>query len=289
MSGGSAEAPREELVDVPGASLWTVTQGAGTPLVLCHGGPGLCDNLGAVAGLVDDRALVHRYDQRGNGRSSREGPFDVATFVADLEALRHHWGHERWVVGGHSWGAALALFYAATHPDRTAAVLCISTTGVRWGWQPETRRHRLRRLRADERTELAALEDALRTGKAADADRARHLRLLWSTDFVSPSRARDVLDAGPLYAFTRNDRVFAAVADDQRRILDTGFAETVRGLPMPVVAVHGAGDAGVGGAETVANLAPAGQCLVLDDAGHSPWFEQPEALRSAILAVLDRA
>ncbi|HJS95420.1 MAG TPA: alpha/beta fold hydrolase [Solirubrobacteraceae bacterium] len=110
------------IVEVEGASLWTETQGAGVPLVLCHGGPGLSDNLQPVAARVDDLARVHRYDQRGSGRSRSAGPFDVASFVADLDALRRHWGHERWLVGGHSWGANLALCYAVTHPHRTIAV-----------------------------------------------------------------------------------------------------------------------------------------------------------------------
>ena len=80
--------PKEkvELVEVPGATLWTASRGAGTPVVLCHGGPGLSDNLGPVAAMVEDRARVHRYDQRGSGRSHSDGPFDVGRFVADLEA-----------------------------------------------------------------------------------------------------------------------------------------------------------------------------------------------------------
>ena len=108
-----------EQVRAPGATLWTVSGGAGLPAVLCHGGPGLSANLGPVAAMVEGLALVHCYDQRGSGRSRSSGPFDVASFVADLEALRRHWGHDRWLVGGHSWGANLALFYALRHPDRT--------------------------------------------------------------------------------------------------------------------------------------------------------------------------
>ena len=73
------------IVEVEGASLWTETQGAGVPLVLCHGGPGLSDNLQPVAAMVDDLARVHRYGQRGSGRSRSAGPFDVASFVADRE------------------------------------------------------------------------------------------------------------------------------------------------------------------------------------------------------------
>jgi proline iminopeptidase len=54
----------------------------------------------------------------------------MAEAVADLEALRAHWGLPTWVVGGHSFGATLALAYALTHPDRTRGLIYLSGTGV---------------------------------------------------------------------------------------------------------------------------------------------------------------
>ncbi|WP_210493117.1 alpha/beta fold hydrolase [Patulibacter sp. SYSU D01012] len=270
----------QEHVAVPGARLWTATSGRGVPLVLCHGGPGLSDNLGPLAGLLDDVALVHRYDQRGGGRSSAAGPFDVATFVADLEALRTHWGHERWIVGGHSWGAVLALLYALEHPDRVLGVVSVSGTGVRWGWQAATRTHRLERLTAAERQELQALEAALGTGDPAA--RARVLRLMWTTDFADRATADAVLDAGPLYAFPRADAVFRAVSADQRRILDAGLEERIRALPAPLLAVHGAADSDPARAERLAALAPRGRFVLLPGCGHSPWLERPDAVAAAL-------
>lgn len=73
-------------------------------MVLCHGGPGGYDYLAPVANTVSDLCEVVRYDQRGSGRSQPIGPYDVATFVNDLETLRKHFNFERWIVGGHSWG-----------------------------------------------------------------------------------------------------------------------------------------------------------------------------------------
>ena len=74
--------------------LWYTTSGAGPPLVLCHGGPGMWDYLGPLAQLVDDRATVVRYDQRGCGRSPGDGPFSIAQSVADLDELRNDLGYD---------------------------------------------------------------------------------------------------------------------------------------------------------------------------------------------------
>ncbi|MEO5928602.1 MAG: alpha/beta fold hydrolase, partial [Candidatus Kapaibacterium sp.] len=91
----------ERIININGIGIFMRSQGTGIPIVLCHGGPGACDNLGIVAGMIDDIATVYRYDQRGCGRSERQPPYHVATHVADLEELRRGLGVERWIVGGH--------------------------------------------------------------------------------------------------------------------------------------------------------------------------------------------
>jgi proline iminopeptidase len=273
-----------ELVEVPGATLWTESQGTGVPFVLCHGGPGLSDNLGPLAAMVDDLARVHRFDQRGSGRSRSDGPFDVDAMVADLEALRRHWGHESWVLGGHSWGASLALFSALAHPERTLGVVYLCGTGLRWGWQDDARRRRLARLTAEERAELAGLEARLGAGDPAVV--GRFLRLMWTTDFVDRARADAVLDAAPLYAFPRDEGVFRALSESQRARLDAGIEDAVRALDVPVLVVHGAEDTDPGRARAVADLAPRGRYVEIAGAAHSPWLERPEPLRAALRALL---
>ncbi|WP_157467799.1 alpha/beta fold hydrolase [Frankia sp. QA3] len=279
-----AEEPASEAVAVPGGSLWTLSRGAGLPLVLAHGGPGLSNNLEPVAGMVDDLARVHLYDQRGCGRSRANGPFDIATLVADLEALRTHWRHERWVVGGHSWGAALALFYALAHPDRTLGVIYLAGTAIRWGWKDGVQRERLSRLTAAERQELRALGARLESN-GDERDRARFLRLMWSTDFASRAAAA-VLDSQPLYSFPRADAVARAVQNDWKARLDEGIEDDLRRLTAPVLVVHGRRDPDPTGAREVADLAPCGQWAPLDNAGHSAWLEQPAAMRQVLRAFL---
>ncbi|MCO1618804.1 alpha/beta fold hydrolase [Micromonospora tulbaghiae] len=131
-----------------GCRLWTDRVGAGAPLVLCHGGPGIWDYLGPVARLLDGHARAVRWDQRGCGRSQRRGPYTIGRFVADLDAVREHLAGPRTAVLGHSWGAHLALRYAIEHPERVSRLIYVSGTGIgpERGWHPHYERNLRRRL-----------------------------------------------------------------------------------------------------------------------------------------------
>jgi proline iminopeptidase len=118
--------PHEAFVTSNGARLWTISQGSGMPVVLCSGGPGMADYLAPVAALIDDLAQVIRFDARGCGRSEESGPFTIQMCLDDLEAIRRHYGFARWIVGGHSFGADLALHAVMAQPDTTAGIICLA-------------------------------------------------------------------------------------------------------------------------------------------------------------------
>jgi proline iminopeptidase len=131
LSAEPTRAQAEEFVPVAGGDvlLWTARSGTGRPVLLASGGPGCCDYLQPVAAMLDDVADVIRFEPRGCGRSTATGPYEFATCIEDIERLREHFGTERWIVGGHSWGADLALSYALAHRDRVEAVLYICGHG----------------------------------------------------------------------------------------------------------------------------------------------------------------
>ena len=104
-------------------------QGDGVPVLLCLGGPGCADYLGPVADMINDIARVIRYEERGCGRSDRTPPYCLDTDLQDMEAIREYYGIDRWIVGGHSWGANLASVYALTHREKTLGLINISGTG----------------------------------------------------------------------------------------------------------------------------------------------------------------
>ena len=96
------------------------------PAVFLHGGPG-----GGIAPdhrrLFDpERYDVLLFDQRGCGRSTPHASLDANStwhLVADIERLRVMMGADQWLVFGGSWGSALALAYAQSHPDHVSELV----------------------------------------------------------------------------------------------------------------------------------------------------------------------
>jgi len=98
----------------------------GKPAVFLHGGPGGGASPGHRRLFDPARYNLLVFDQRGCGRSTPHASLDANTtwhLVDDIERLRAMIGVERWLVFGGSWGSTLALAYAETHPDRTAALI----------------------------------------------------------------------------------------------------------------------------------------------------------------------
>lgn len=269
---------RRERVDVPGGRLWTVTSGRGVPVVLCHGGPGSYDYLEPVASLFDDVARIHRYDQRGGGRSTIREPVSLSMLVADMEALRRHWHHDRWIVAGHSWGAHLALFYALAHPERVLGLMLLNGTGIRWGWGPERRARRLSRLTPSERAEVVRLEEELAAG-GREQVRERLRDLWWLADFAS---RREAL-ATPRFAdYPVDPAVQSALERDWQAALD-GIDDSLIRFDRPALVLHGQADPiGESGPRELAELLPRGRLVPLAGVGHLPWIENPDAMRAQL-------
>ena len=273
----------ERHVTVNGISLWTASQGCGPPVVLCHGGPGMYDYLEPVAAMIDDLATVHRYDQRGCGRSQDKGPWDVATFVADLDALRAYWGYETWTVIGHSWGATLALLYASEHPRHINRLVYISDTGIDPAWHQQYRKNREAKMPADKRERFSQLNEQRHTAVEPELTRINQERsaLLAATEYYDMNR----LDEVPQYdRFPINYELNAVVNAELKLMEETGdLLALVRGITVPTLVLDGEADPRPRWARAhVAGLIPDSRHVTVPRAGHEPWIEQPEATARAL-------
>lgn len=94
--------------------------------VVLHGGPGSGTQPSVLEWFDLKRQRVVLFDQRGAGRSEPQGEIlnnDSKKLVADIELIRERLRIDRWMVVGGSWGATLALMYAARHANRISAMI----------------------------------------------------------------------------------------------------------------------------------------------------------------------
>lgn len=276
-----------ELSD--GATVWTVVEGSGPPIVLMHGGPGLWDNLDAPAQLLHGDFTVHRWDQRGCGRSGPAPTYGLDVAVSDVVDLKQRWGVDRpWAVVGHSWGAELALLTALRHPEETAALVYVSGRGLQSWWRAvgsaATKAAQAARMTVAQQARLDQLEARERTA----AEEIEFRRLAWMTDFADPeadasSVALDAMATSPLpINFAVNRALSRAELFDEAELVAACEA-----CDVPALFVHGTLDPRpVDGARLIADRLPNAHVVELDGAGHHPWIERRDEFVAAVRSFL---
>jgi proline iminopeptidase len=271
--------------------LYWCTYGArgGERLLVLHGGPGadhdyLLPQMLRLAAPAP-RELIF-YDQRGGGRSrseSREleGNVTWETHVVDLERVIAELAVEPLTIVGYSWGGLLALLYA-----REAAAGRVSHVPARLVLidpAPATRLYRDQFEREFARRqaspEVQALRDALAASGLRERDMAayrhRSFELSVAGYFADPIAARD------LTPFRVTGRVQQSVwqsLGDYDLLADEAF----RSIRLPTVIVHGREDPIPLASSEACARALRATLVVIDQCGHVPYVEQPDALFRAI-------
>ncbi|MFL6025857.1 MAG: alpha/beta fold hydrolase [Friedmanniella sp.] len=114
--------------DVNGVHLYYEVYGAGTPLVLLHGGMMTIEL--SFAGLIPDLAERHQVigvEAQGHGRTADiDREITPAAMALDVVALLDHLEIDQAHVLGHSMGAATALELAVSHPTRVRSIVAAS-------------------------------------------------------------------------------------------------------------------------------------------------------------------
>ena len=268
-----------------GVRLWTATTGTTTsapPVVILHGGPGLWDDYAVLADMLDDLTVVHRFDQRGCGRSGPSDEQTMARLAQDIDELRQYWGHERILVIGHSFGATLALTYAASYPDHAAGVVYLGGVGI-GDWHTPYYEELDRRMTPEQRERLNDL-----SGRKRSADEETEFRVLsWFTSHADQSRAMEWAAEEAAVDLPINFHANRALAGEMNAWPDeyvAGFAATIS---APVTFIHGDGDPRpVSAVRDLAAHIPHHTFHLLPSAGHSPWREQPDLVREVLRATV---
>jgi proline iminopeptidase len=226
-----------------------------------------------VAAMLSDRLRVIRWDQRGCGRSARRGPYSLARTVADLDAVRQHFGLDRVAVLGHSWGAQLALRYALDHPGRVRRLVYVSGVGLGWDWYPHYKSNLAARCGPASLKHVDGRELAVRQ---------------WTADFADSALARGYAERMATPWFDVNYECNAILrAEDRELWQESLLVPQCRELPVPTLIVDGAQDIRPRwSVDSLVQALPCATRVTLPDAGHVPWLETPDEFRSAVSAYL---
>jgi len=270
-------------VTVNGVRIFTRRVGLGPEVFVLHGGPGAHHDylLPQYDQLARDRRLTF-YDQRGGGASSveRDVPVGWREHVADLEALRQRWGHERLTLLGYSWGGLLALLYAAQHPTRVERLALVAPASITRERRDEFERRFAKRM-ADPR--LAAERTALQASGLRERDPDAYWKRAFTLSvwgyFADPTKASELT---PFRVTERTQReVWESLGDYDLRA-------ALRAVRVPALVIQGREDPiPEASAEEIA-AALEGELVMLDGAGHALHVEAPEALFSRLDAFLPK-
>ncbi len=269
--------------DVP---LYWVSYGARgqSPLLVLHGGPGAHHDylLPQMLRLARGHEIV-LYDQRGGGRSKTDdrAPITWRTHVDDLALVVRELALDPLSLVGYSFGGLVALLYAI-ESVKTGGVLVPPARLVLIDPAPMTRAYRARfeqefasRQQSPEvlrlREELAG--SGLRE-RDPDAHRQRLFELSVAGYFARPERAHD------LTPFRVTGRVQQSVWES---LGDYDLTPHLAAVTIPTLIVHGRQDPiPLASSEALARALPDARLVVLENSGHVPYVEAPDALFPAI-------
>lgn len=254
----------------------------GPVYVLLSGGPGLESGYvdPVAVELARDRTVVV-LDQRGTG-TSRDAMGDgsaltVAGGVGDLEGLRVALGLQRLSLLGHSWGAMLSMAYAAAHGDRVASLALLDPGGPDAAFFKGFGERIVARLTA---------ADAAAAGAAQQANSPDGVQRALLPGFFH-DRAKGVAFQTSLPQHFTNSDVNRAVYTDVAANYDV--TKTLSGTLIPALVLFGSDDPSRVAEAQLDALFPRAVKVVIADAGHFPWLENPAPFYAAIRAFLNGA
>lgn len=117
---------KEFMIPAADTRLYTVDAPGGTPaLLFLSGGFGTIRNWSRIIGRLDGRYRTVRFDARARGKSGRSADYSARAGVDDVGRVMDATGIERPILVGWSYGATIAVRYAAQHPELVAGLVLI--------------------------------------------------------------------------------------------------------------------------------------------------------------------
>jgi proline iminopeptidase len=247
-----------------------------------------------LAPLAHGRTLIF-FDARGAGKSqltTNPALLTMGHHVADLEAVRAHFGLDEMKLVGHSWGAMLAAHYAAEYPQHVNRMVLVTPGPVQAKYDAEHDAIRVSRTDPKVLERQGELFGLLLGG--ASTQPVKDCTELFDSFF--PAYFHDPANVANVHG------TWCPQTDDAAALLLMGMfagrgslgpnwnlVPMLEGIQTPALVIHGTGDP-IPAASTVAyaDALPNGTLRIIQGAGHFPWAEEPAAFFSAVNTFLRR-
>ena len=268
---------REELLPVTvlerpdGARIWWTTEGEGEPVVLVMGLGYPSDMWFRVGPVLAEHYRVLRLDNRGAGRTGDVpgGPYSVEMMADDVLAVLDEAGETSAHVVGASMGGLIAQEVALSAPERVRSlVLACTHPGVAHSvWDPQA-------------VALLARRGSLTPQEAAEAS--------IPFNYVSATpRERIEQDWAVRLPLASTPAGYLAQAAGSSK---WSGLERLPSLRVPTLVVHGEGDRLVPAVNgrLIADAVPGAELVIIADANHLFFTDQPERTNAVLLDWLRR-
>ena len=229
-----------------------------------HGGPGAPGSVACIAReLSKTFGVIEPIQSR----------YSVSELIEELRQQLQSVTQEPLTLIGHSWGAWLAVLYAAEYPRSVRQLVLIGGGPFEERFVPMITERRLSRLSSTEANEFRTLLSTLgQDGDSGEAMR-RLSQLVEKSDNVDPlTFETDELDLLPV-----DGKMYASVWPEAAELRRNGkLAEYLNKLNCPVHVLHGESDPHPveGIVEPLQENHVDFTCHVLKNSGHSPFKER---------------
>lgn len=264
----------EFYANINGLKLWYKVSGMGPVCILPTPGWGPSSELYYLKLKPLESLFTMVYlDTRGTGRSERPAPnaYSMHNFVADIEELRKHLGVETVWLMGHSDGGPMILNYASEHSDRVVGIILVDApVGNTSKDSGRTKRMQLRKGEPWFDNAFRAFHKMPATQKEFDTYIHDILPFFFSS-IANLEKNEDVFEKTSL-SF---DATRGRGQSDQS---SADLATFLPALTIPTLIIVGEDDfiCPPSAAEYLHSQITRSKLLVIQNAGHFPWLEQPQ-------------
>lgn len=274
------------FLEINGAKLYVDIQGDGPALIAHHGAPGMGSHRTpkrALAPLADSYTVI-TFDARGSGESEALPPYTHEQFVADVDAIREHFGLDKFILAGGSYGGFVALEYTLAHPDRVSHLILRDTAAAN-DHQEAAKANALERAE-DFPGITPELLDRMFAGEVHDDEDFRHtfavIAPLYDVDY-DPEKTKARLTEGVFRSQTHNYAF-------KHNLAHYNLRSRLQEIQIPTLVTVGRHDwiTPVEASEVIAAGIPNAELVVFESSGHSPQLEENERWIATIRDFLER-